>query len=176
MIVRGNMGRESTSKAASFVLQTVYCSQCKQQGRSDGVLRFRMLLYDDSQQDLVVDDFMHLGTLDDDLSEADAVFPSSSLHQLSYSEKCLAHYGSVAGKVPIASDGCCCPTHGPQQLLCAATDVLQVLVNPDVDSYWNVVTAVSDIDELNFAVVHEKSDSVLEEWLLDLRRPSRSDQ
>mmetsp|Transcript_4506 Transcript_4506/g.16170 ORF Transcript_4506/g.16170 Transcript_4506/m.16170 type:complete len:117 (-) Transcript_4506:96-446(-) len=116
-----------------------------------------MLLYDDSQQDLVVDDFMHLGTLDDDLSEADAILWIGISFEQSASAELFREVSRSLRE-------------------CGRQDVLQVLVNPDVDSYWNVVTAVSDIDELNFAVVHEKSDSVLEEWLLDLRRPSRSDQ
>ena len=62
----------SVSMLIQCSMQVVHCSKCEAKGK-DGVLRFRMLLYDDSQQDLVVDDFIELGQLDDDLSGADAI-------------------------------------------------------------------------------------------------------
>ena len=59
-------------------------------------------------------------------------------------------------------------------LVSVYADILQVLVNPDADSYWNISTAVNNLEDLNFMVLHEKSDVVLEKWIATLRgKPSR---
>ena len=59
-------------------------------------------------------------------------------------------------------------------LVSVYADILQVLVNPDTDSYWNISTAVNNLEDLNFMVLHEKSDVVLEKWIATLRgKPSR---
>lgn len=105
-----------------------------------GTIRPRVMFYDDDDEDLITHDFDD--TLEEDLAQADLVLWVGISFQQSAS---VEHFRRVRRHLQ-SVDRC---------------DTLQVIVNPSDEPLWNLITALSNVDDLNIKQLIEASDDVL---------------